>query len=75
MAGPLTLTIPPTFFLKESTTAADGANHSAGDSLFGWLQRLMQPGILRFAVIIGYGIAPAIRWWTRSSARFSSIRA
>lgn len=52
MAGLLTLTILPTFFLKETTTAADGTNYSASDLLFGWLQRLTQPGILRFAVII-----------------------
>ncbi|WP_116812704.1 MFS transporter [Steroidobacter cummioxidans] len=51
MAGLLTLTVLPTFLLKETTTA-DSAKYSAGDLLFGWLQRLMQPGILRFAVII-----------------------
>ena len=44
------LTVLPTFFLKETTTAANGANYRASDLLFGWLQRLMQPGILRFAV-------------------------
>lgn len=51
MAGLLTLTVLPTFLLKETTTA-DTARYSAGELLFGWLQRLMQPGILRFAVII-----------------------
>lgn len=51
MAGLLTLTVLPTFLLKETTTA-DTARYSASELLFGWLQRLMQPGILRFAVII-----------------------
>nr|WP_298722658.1 MFS transporter [uncultured Steroidobacter sp.] len=51
MAGLLTLTVLPTFLLKETTTAT-AARYSAGELLIGWLRRLMQPGILRFAVII-----------------------
>lgn len=51
MAGLLTLTVLPTFLLKE-TTAATTASYSAGELLIGWLRRLMQPGILRFAAII-----------------------
>jgi len=51
MAALLALTVLPTFFLKETTTA-ERANYSAGELLIGWLRRLMQPGIVRFAAII-----------------------
>jgi MFS family permease len=52
MAALLALTILPTFLLKEATTTTDGARYSGGELLIGWLRRLMQPGILRFALII-----------------------
>ncbi|MFC4310112.1 MFS transporter [Steroidobacter flavus] len=52
MAVLLALTTIPTFFLKETTNPADGPKYSAGELLIGWLRRLMQPGILRFALII-----------------------
>jgi MFS family permease len=52
MAALLVLTTLPTFLLKEPTNTADGAKYSGGELLIGWLQRLMQPGILRFALII-----------------------
>jgi MFS family permease len=52
MAGLLALTVLPTFFLKETTTATHGAEYSAGELLIGWARRLMQPGILWFAAII-----------------------
>lgn len=52
MAGLLAVTVVPTFFLKETTNTTDGPQYSAAELLFGWLRRLMQPGILRFALII-----------------------
>ncbi len=52
MAGLLALTTVPTFLLKETTAAAESPRYRAGELLIGWLQRLMQPGILRFALII-----------------------
>lgn len=52
MAALLSLTVLPTFFLKEGTTTANGARYSAVELLLGWLRRLMQPGIVRFAAII-----------------------
>lgn len=52
MAVLLALTTLPTFLLKETTNTADGPKYSAGELLIGWLRRLMQPGILRFAAII-----------------------
>ncbi|HEY5757024.1 MAG TPA: MFS transporter [Steroidobacter sp.] len=52
MAALLALTTLPTFLLKETTSTTDGAIYSGGELLIGWLRRLMQPGILRFAVII-----------------------
>jgi MFS family permease len=52
MAGLLALTTLPTFLFKETTNTADGPKYSAGELLIGWLRRLMQPGILRFALII-----------------------
>lgn len=52
MAGLLVLTVLPTFFLKETANNTGGATYSGGELLIGWLQRLMQPGILWFAAII-----------------------
>jgi MFS family permease len=52
MAGLLALTVLPTFFLKETSATTSGARYSAEELLIGWLRRLMQPGILRFAIII-----------------------
>lgn len=52
MAVLLALTTLPTFLLKETTSTEGGAKYSAGELLLGWLRRLMQPGILRFALII-----------------------
>jgi len=52
MAILLALTVLPTFFLNETTTAATRARYSTGELLIGWVRRLMQPGIVRFAAII-----------------------
>jgi len=52
MAALLALTVLPTLFLNETTTAANGAKYSTGELLVGWVRRLMQPGIIRFAAII-----------------------
>ncbi|WP_129641602.1 MFS transporter [Peristeroidobacter agariperforans] len=52
MAALLALTVLPTFFLKETRAATDGAKYSASELLIGWAHRLMQPGILWFAAII-----------------------
>jgi MFS family permease len=52
MAGLLSVTVLPAFFFKDTTDASEGSKYSAAELLFGWFRRLMQPGILRFALII-----------------------
>jgi PAT family beta-lactamase induction signal transducer AmpG len=52
MAGLLALTVMPTLALQEPPRAPDSPRHSAGQLAIGWIQRLLQPGILRFALII-----------------------
>jgi PAT family beta-lactamase induction signal transducer AmpG len=52
MAGLLALTLVPTFALHEPPGAPDWPRRSAGQLAIGWIQRLLQPGILRFALII-----------------------
>jgi MFS family permease len=52
MAALLALTTLPTLLLRETTDTTGGAKYSGGELLIGWLRRLMQPGILRFALII-----------------------
>ena len=52
MAGLLTLTVLPTFGLKDPTLAGDSVRHSPWQIAIGWLQRLFQRGTLRFALII-----------------------
>src|SRR5690606_36913591 len=51
MAGLLTLTVLPTLALKEPA-ATEQAKYTARQLAIGWLQRLLQPGVLRFALII-----------------------
>jgi MFS family permease len=52
MAGLLALTMLPTLALKEPAATTEGPKYSAAQLAMGWVQRLMQPGVLRFAVII-----------------------
>jgi MFS family permease len=52
MAGLLALATVPTFALKESGPASEGPKHTAAQLVIGWIQRLLTPGILRFALII-----------------------
>ncbi|HEY0942371.1 MAG TPA: MFS transporter [Steroidobacter sp.] len=51
MAGLLTLTVLPTLALDEPA-AAEQSTYTARQLAIGWLQRLLQPGILRFTLII-----------------------
>lgn len=52
MAALLALTVVPTFALEEPPKTLDGPKHSAAQLAIGWMQRLLQPGVLRFALII-----------------------
>jgi MFS family permease len=52
MAGLLAVTVIPTLFLKELPATPDAPKHKAADLVIGWMQRVAQPGILRFAVVI-----------------------
>ncbi|HEY0684353.1 MAG TPA: MFS transporter [Steroidobacter sp.] len=52
MAGLLALATVPTLALKESGPASEGPKHTAAQLVIGWMQRLLTPGILRFALII-----------------------
>jgi MFS family permease len=52
MAGLLTLTMLPTLALKEPATTAEAPTYKASQLVIGWIRRLMQPGVARFAVII-----------------------
>lgn len=52
MAGLLALAMLPTLALKEPPKTEGAPNYTAAELLFGWLRRLMQPGILTFAGII-----------------------
>lgn len=52
MAGLLALTVLPTLALKEPEATAEGPKYSATQLALGWIQRLIQPGVLRFALII-----------------------
>ena len=52
MAGLLALTTVPTLALQEPTQTSQTPRYTAAQLLIGWLKRLMQPGILRFAAII-----------------------
>lgn len=52
MAGLLALTTVPTLALKEAATTEGAPKYTAWQLIIGWLHRLAQPGILRFAAII-----------------------
>jgi MFS family permease len=52
MAGLLALTVLPTLMLKETSTATETPRYTAAQLAIGWMRRLMQPGIVRFAAII-----------------------
>ena len=52
MAALLTLTLLPTLALKEPTATTAGASYKAWQLVIGWIRRLLQPGVARFALII-----------------------
>lgn len=52
MAGLLALTTLPSFALQEPAPTSAAPKYTAAQLAIGWLRRLMQPGIVRFAAII-----------------------
>lgn len=52
MAGLLALTVLPTLILREPPRSTDAPTHTSLLLLIGWVQRLLQPGMLGFAGLI-----------------------
>jgi MFS family permease len=52
MAGLLVVTTLPTLALKEPPKAAETPRYKPSELVIGWMRRLMQPGVARFAVVI-----------------------
>lgn len=52
MAGLLALTVLPTLALKEPAVTSAAPKYQAAELAVGWIRRLQQPGIARFAAII-----------------------